>query len=141
MDNKPKTSEKPVFLMASFESCTKQQCKVYSEVFVWSCWQVVRTHPVSLKDPKILPTARIQSPDTPLSYDSHKLGIIVWHFFLTEIDSWIMLPRHYSFLMSQKSSCFAAAWDLAPCPHFHYLPNDLLHHQAGDRKGKVSNLR
>ena len=77
---------------------------------------------------------------------------------------------HYSFLMSQKSSCFAAAWDLAPCPHsqclfryvllmptkfsclaaawdlapcphFHYLPNDLLHHQAGDRKGKVSNFR
>ena len=81
-----------------------------------------------------------------------------------------MLPHHYSFLMSQKSSCFAAAWDLAPCPHsqclfryvllmptkfsclaaawdlapcphFHYLPNDLLHHQAGDRKGKVSNFR
>ena len=79
-------------------------------------------------------------------------------------------PSHYSFLMSQKSSCFAAAWDLAPCshsqclfrcvllmptkfsclaavwdlapcPHFHYLPNDLLHHQAGDRKGKVSNFR
>ena len=78
--------------------------------------------------------------------------------------------QHYSFLMSQKSSCFAAAWDLAPCPHsqclfryvllmptkfsclaaawdlapcphFHYLPNDLLHHQAGDRKGKVSNFR
>ena len=77
---------------------------------------------------------------------------------------------HYSFLMAQKSSCFAAvwdlapcphsqclfcyvllmptkfsclaaAWDLAPCPHFHYLPNDLLHHQAGDRKGKVSNFR
>jgi len=77
---------------------------------------------------------------------------------------------HYSFLMSQKSSCFASAWDLAPCPdsqclflyillmptkfsclaatwdlapcpHFHYLPNDLLHHQAGDRKGKVSNFR
>ena len=80
------------------------------------------------------------------------------------------MRRHYSFLMSQKSSCFAAAWDLAPCPHsqclfcyvllmptkfsclaaawdlapcphFHYLPNDLLHHQAGDRKGKVSNFR
>ena len=48
---------------------------------------------------------------------------------------------HYSFLMSQKTSCFAVAWDLAPCPHFHYLPNDLLHHQAGDRKGKVSNFR
>ena len=49
--------------------------------------------------------------------------------------------KHYSFLMSQKSSCFAAAWDLAPCPHFHYLPNFLLHHQAGDRNGKVSNFR
>ena len=81
-----------------------------------------------------------------------------------------LIIYHYSFLMSQKSSCFAAAWDLAPCPHsqclfryvllmptkfsclaaawdlapcphFHYLPNDLLHHQAGDRKGKVSNFR
>ena len=81
-----------------------------------------------------------------------------------------LIAWHYSFLMSQKSSCFAAAWDLAPCPHsqclfryvllmptkfsclaaawdlapcphFHYLPNDLLHHQAGDRKGKVSNFR
>ena len=80
------------------------------------------------------------------------------------------IREHYSFLMSRKSSCFAAAWDLAPCPHsqclfcyvllmptkfsclaaawdlapcphFHYLPNDLLHHQAGDRKGKVSNFR
>ena len=77
---------------------------------------------------------------------------------------------HYSFLMSQKSSCFAAAWDLAGCPHsqylfryvllmktkfsclaaawdladhphFHYIPSDLLHHQAGDRQGKVSNFR
>ena len=27
---------------------------------------------------------------------------------------------HYSFLMSQKSSCFAATWDLAPCPHSHW---------------------
>ncbi len=43
--------------------------------------------------------------------------------------------------MPTKFSCLAAAWDLAPCPHFHYLPNDLLHHQAGDRKGKVSNFR
>ena len=55
--------------------------------------------------------------------------------------SQVFFRSHYSFLMSQKSSCFAAAWDLAPCPHFHYLPNDLLHHQAGDRKGKVSNFR
>ena len=81
-----------------------------------------------------------------------------------------IIPLHYSFLMAQKSSCFAAAWDLAPCPHsqclfcyvllmptkfsclaaawdlapcphFHYLPNDLLHHQAGYKKGKVSNFR
>ena len=89
----------------------------------------------------------------------------------TPIISWgRLILAHYSFLMSQKSSCFsavwdlapcphsqclfhyvllmptkfpclAAAWDLAPCPHFHYLPNDLLHHQAGDRKGKVSNFR
>ena len=87
-----------------------------------------------------------------------------------EIGKLNTMTRHYSFLMSQKSSCFAAAWDLAPCPHsqclfryvllmptkfsclaaawdlapcphFHYLPNDLLHHQAGDRKGKVSNFR
>ena len=47
----------------------------------------------------------------------------------------------YVLLMPTKFSCLAAAWDLAPCPHFHYLPNDLLHHQAGDRKGKVSNFR
>ena len=45
------------------------------------------------------------------------------------------------FADATKFSCLAAAWDLAPCPHFHYLPNDLLHHQVGDRKGKVSNIR
>ena len=48
---------------------------------------------------------------------------------------------HYVLLMPTKFSCLAAAWDVAPWPHFHYLPNDLLHHQAGDRKGKVSNFR
>ena len=47
----------------------------------------------------------------------------------------------YVLLMPTKFSCLAAAWELAPCPHFQYLPNDLLHHQAGDRKGKVSNFR
>ena len=48
---------------------------------------------------------------------------------------------HYVLLMPTKFSCLAAAQDLAPSLHFHYLPNDLLHHQAGDRKGKVSNFR
>jgi len=43
--------------------------------------------------------------------------------------------------MPTKFSCLADAWDLAPCPHFHYIPNDLLHYQAGYRKGKVSNFR
>lgn len=47
----------------------------------------------------------------------------------------------YVLLMQTKFSCLAAAWDLAPCPHFHYLPIFLLHHQAGDRKSKVSNFR
>ena len=40
-----------------------------------------------------------------------------WTGYTGPVLQGVVLTYYYSFMLSQKSSCFAAAWDLAPCPH------------------------
>ena len=106
---------------ALFELCGKprqQMCPSSCLAVIWNLTPCLTCHLPdgatnhkvdSESEGKVLNLRRLQ--DKKILFD-HLIGYQCRH----KANSSTFV-KHYSFLMSEKSSCFAAAWDLAPCPH------------------------